>query len=177
MRRSAGARRYLAAMLCGLAEARLGQGSAEEALGLLEEALVLSQQSGMAFVGALALSLMARAQSTPERASHFLAQGEDALRPRCLSHSELHFYRNAIDVSLRWQNWSDAARYAAMLERYVRSEPLPWATLLIERAHALIAAGSGERGEALRGRLQRTRSEIERVGFWSALFPIDTALR
>jgi class 3 adenylate cyclase/tetratricopeptide (TPR) repeat protein len=174
--RSAGARRYLAAMLCGLAEARLGQGSAEEALGHLDEALVVSQQSGMAFVGALTLSLMARAQSTPERARHFLAQAEEALRPRCLSHSELHFYRNAIDVSLHWQNWSDAARYAALLERYVRSEPLPWATLLTQRAHALIAAGSGESGEALRGQLQRTHAEIERVGFWSAWFPIDPAL-
>jgi hypothetical protein len=40
----------------------------------------------------------------------------------------------------------------------------------------LIAAGSGESGEALRGRLQRTHAEIERVGFWSARFPNDSAL-
>ena len=44
-----------------------------------------------------------------------------------------------------------------------------------QRAHALIAAGSGERGEALRARLESTHAEIERVGFWSALFPIDPA--
>jgi hypothetical protein len=129
----------------------------------------------MAFVGALTLSLMARATTDRERAKHALKQGEDALRQGCLSHSQLHFYRHAIDVSLRWHDWSDATRYAEMLERFVQPEPLPWATLLLERARVLIALGSGGSGDVLQGRLQRIREEITQVGFWSAL-PADSAL-
>jgi tetratricopeptide (TPR) repeat protein len=173
--RAAGARRYLAAMLCALAEVRLGQAALDEASALLDEALALSRQFGMAFVGAMTLSLMARVTSDREQAKHALKQGEEALRQGCLSHSQLHFYRHAIDVSLRWHDWSDAAGYAEMLERYVQPEPLPWATLLIERARVLIAIGSGESGDVLQGRLQRMREEIRQVGFWSAL-PADSAL-
>jgi tetratricopeptide (TPR) repeat protein len=174
--RAAGARRYLAAMLCALAEVRLAQKADDEARGLLQEALVVSQQSGMAFVGALAFALLARAQPDRDQAVRALEQGEGELRQRSLSHSQLHFYRHAIDVSLHWQDWSHAARYAAMLERCVQPEPLPWATLLIDRARALIAAGSGENGEALRNRLQRIREEIARVGFRSALVAVESAL-
>ena len=174
--RAAGARRYLAAMLCAMAEVRLAAGASDEARELLDETLDLSRQSGMAFVGALSLSLMARRELTGELARRKLEEGESVLRERSVSHSQLHFYRNAIDVSLRWQAWADVVRYAEVLAQFVRSEPLPWATLLIERARILAAAGVGERDAGMRDRLQSLRAEIEQGGIWSALPEIDVAL-
>ena len=91
----------------------------------LEEALALSQQSGMAFVGALTLSLMARAQSTPERARHFLVQAG-----RCAATTQPVAQRASL-VSDRHRcqpalaQLDDADRYAAMLERYVRPDHCP----------------------------------------------------
>ena len=66
--------------------------------------------------------------------------------------------------------------YAAALENYVRGEPLPWATLMIERARGLAASGAGKYSDALRHDLQRIRTEIERIGMRSALADIDLAL-
>jgi len=174
--RAAGARRYLNAMLCALAEARLGSGAGDEARALLDEALAVAQQSGMAFAGAWILSVMARADADGTQARRLLEQGEQVLSQPCLSHSHLHFYRNAIDVSLARREWGEAARYTARLEQYVRHEALPWSSLLIERARALAALGAGERSDALRRRLCGLRDEIARVGIGSALPAIDQAL-
>ena len=174
--RAAGARRYLNAMLCALAEARLGAGARDEASALLDEALSVAQQSGMAFAGAWILSVMARADAEGGQARRRLEQGEKVLSQPCLSHSHLHFYRNAIDVSLARREWDEAARYAALLECYVAHEALPWSSLLIERARVLAALGAGERGDVLLRRLHGIRSEIARAGIGSALPALDRAL-
>jgi tetratricopeptide (TPR) repeat protein len=174
--RAAGARRYLSAMLYSLAQVSLAKGAREEAKAHLDEALALAQQTGMAFTGPLVLSGMACAAHDPAQARRALQQGEVALREPCISHCHLHFYRNAVDVSLQWHDWNEALRYAATLENYVRAEPLPWATLVIERARALAAYGTGEHSDALLGRLQRIRAETERVGMRSALPGIEVAL-
>jgi len=174
--RKAGARRYLSAMLYALAQVRLAHGARGEAREHLEEALALAQQTGMAFSGPLILSGVACAAQDLSEAKSALTQGEAALRQPCMSHCHLFFYRNAIDVSLRWREWNEALRYAAMLDHYVRTEPLPWATLIVKRAHGLAAAGAGKRSDALLSDLRLVRAEIERVGIPSAVPDIDIAL-
>ena len=79
-------------------------------------------------------------------------------------------------MSLDARAWEEALRYTAALERYVSAEPLPWATLLIERARALAAVGSGNKSAALFADLRRIRNEIERAGIRSALPGVDVAL-
>jgi hypothetical protein len=81
-----------------------------------------------------------------------------------------------MDVSLRWRDWDEVLRYAAALEGYVSAEPLPWATLIIERARGLAAIGSGRQSAAVFNDLRRLRTEIERVGMLSALPGVDLAL-
>lgn len=174
--RTAGARRYLAMMLYALAQVRLSEGSREEARAHLDEALALAHQTGMAFAGPMILSGIAGTEHDPTLVKLALEQGEAVLSEFCMSHCYLHFYRNAIDVSLQSRSWDEVLRYAARLEDYVSAEPLPWATLVIERARGLAAAGAGQHSDALRGDLQRIRKEIERVGIRSALAGIDSAL-
>ena len=174
--RAAGARRYLAMMLCALAQVRLAEGLRDEARAHLDEALALARQTGMAFAGPMILSGIAGAERDPALVKLALEQGEAVLREFCMSHCYLHFYRNAMDVSLQSGSWDDVLRYAARLEDYVSAEPLPWATLIIERARGLAAAGAGQHSDALRGDLQRIRNELEHVGIRSALAGIDVAL-
>jgi tetratricopeptide (TPR) repeat protein len=174
--RTAGARRYLAMLLYALAQVRLVGGARAEARAHLDEALALAHQTGMAFAGPMILSGIACAEQDPTMAKLALEQGEAVLSESCMSHCYLHFYRNSIDVSLQWGSWDQALRYAARLEDYVSAEPLAWASLIIERARGLAAAGAGQRSDALRGDLQRIRKELERVGMRSALPRIDLAL-
>jgi class 3 adenylate cyclase/tetratricopeptide (TPR) repeat protein len=174
--RAAAARRYLSVMLYDLADLKLVSGARDEARACLDEALDLAQQTGMAFSGPLVLSGIACAEPDPVQAKRALEQGEAVLREPCVSHCHLHFYRNAIEVSLRWHAWNEACRYAGLLERYVQAEPLPWATLVVARGRALAAVGVGEISAALPDRLKHIRDEIERVGMHSALPGVNLAL-
>ena len=163
-------------MLYALAQVKLATGVREEARAHLDEALALAQQTGFAFAGPLVLSGIARTEQDPARARRALEQGEAVLREPCISHCHLHFYRNAVDVSLEHRDWDEVFRYAAALEAYVSPEPLPWATVVIERARVLAATGARGCNEELLRELRRIRHEAERVGMRSALAGIDSAL-
>jgi hypothetical protein len=105
-----------------------------------------------------------------------LERGEALLREPCLSHCHLHFYRDAIQVSLDAQTWAEALRYAGALESYTSAEPLPWALLVIQRARALAAIGSGKHTDAVFTSLRQLRAELVRVGMLNALSGVDLAL-
>jgi hypothetical protein len=93
-----------------------------------------------------------------------------------ISHSRLHFYRHAIDVCLQWSDWREALRYADALEDYVRAEPLPWATLIIERGRALAALVAGKPREPVFSELRRIRDELSRARMHSSLSDSDAVL-
>jgi class 3 adenylate cyclase/tetratricopeptide (TPR) repeat protein len=174
--RQAGARRYMTALLYSLAMARLAQGETLEARAYLDESMALTHETGNSFFGAVVWSGVAHAAQDYQEARRALDRGEALLREPCISHCHLHFYHGAINVSLQASAWDEALRYAAALERYVSAEPLPWATLVIERARGLAAVGSGRKSDVLFGDLRRLRTEIERVGMLSALPGVDLAL-
>jgi tetratricopeptide (TPR) repeat protein len=175
--RAASARRYLSLMLRELAQCRAGLGALEEARAMLDEGLALSRQTGMAFCGAMIFAGIASVEPDQDRSWSALKAGEAVLREGALSHSHLHFYRDAIDVSLKWFAWSEALRYAAALEEYVRPEPLPWATVMVERGRALAAHGAGAPRERLRPVLEQVRTELVRARIVSSLPAVDAVLR
>jgi tetratricopeptide (TPR) repeat protein len=174
--RRANSRRYLSVMLYLLAMVRFAHGLEQEAREHLDEALALARQTGMAFGGPLIWSAVGHVARSEAEAKSALEQAEAVLRQPCLSHCHLHFYRNAIDLSLQWGAWDEALRYAAALENYVRHEPLPWSTLLIERARALADAGAGRKSPALFHKLREVRAELQQVGMLSALPDVDRVL-
>jgi class 3 adenylate cyclase/tetratricopeptide (TPR) repeat protein len=174
--RQAGARRYMTALLHSLAMVKLARGETDAARAHLDEALALVKQTGNSFFGAVVWAGVARAASDYTQARQALDHGEALLREPSLSHCHLYFYRDAIEVSLQARAWQDSARYAAALEHYVSAQPLPWATLVIERARALAAIGSGKHTATLLDNLRQLRTEIERVDMISALPGVDAAL-
>jgi tetratricopeptide (TPR) repeat protein len=172
-----GAMRFEAQNLAWLARIVTAEGRRAEAIELLEQALRISRDTGMAFTGPRSLSAMALVTENPERRRGFLEEGEAILRSGAISHNQFWFYRDAIEVSLDIGDWLEVERYAVALEDYTRPEPLPWCDLFIARGRALAAWGRGRRDAEILAELQRLRAEVERIGLTTALPALHEALR
>jgi hypothetical protein len=97
----------------------------------------------------MALSAAALAEPSPSASSRLLARGEAILEQKCVSHNLFWFCIDAIEISLRNDRWSEARRYADLLEVGTGDEPLPWTDLHIESGRVLARFGAGERTDSL----------------------------
>ena len=175
--RQLGARRFESEALHFLGAVRYAQDRRAEGVHVLREALEISRETGMAFMGPWLLVDLALATDDLDERQAALAEGERLLASGSLAHNHLWFYPAAIETSLGCRAWGEAERYAEALEAYTRPEPLPWSEFYIARARALVAHGAGRRDRGVMEQLARLRGEAARVGFMSALAPIDDALR
>lgn len=174
--RSAGSRRYASADLYGLGLVRIAQGRRDEARAHLNEALGLARESGMGFLGAALFGALARVAESRQERMRVLEEGERLLREPCVGHCHLFFNRDAIEASLEARDWNAALRYAAALEDFVRSEPLPWARLISARGRALAAFGRNGPDAATQSELRDLRDEARRVSLGSVLPAMEAAL-
>ncbi len=172
-----GALRFEAQNLGWLARIATAEGRRAEAIELLEQALRISRDTGMAFTGPRLLSALALVTEDPERRQGFLAEGEEGLRSGAVSHNHFWYYRDAIQVSLDIGDWESVERYAAAMETYTRPEPLPWCDLFMARGRALAAFGQGRHDGAVLSELRRLREAAERSGILTAIPDLDAALR
>ena len=83
------------------------------------------------------------------------AEVEAILDSGCVAHGHFFFARAAIDQVLERGDWDRPEGYAARLERYARSEQLPWSDYLIARGRAAAAWGRGTRSSELTAQLDR----------------------
>jgi tetratricopeptide (TPR) repeat protein len=174
--RRLGARRFEAEALLFRAEIERAAGLRAAALAHAREALAISREAGMDFMGPWILGGLARITDDPEERRAALAEAEAMLAAGSLSHNHFWFYRHAIETALAAGDWDDVERYARALEAYTRPEPLPWTDFLITRGRALAAYGRGGCGEATVGELRRLRDEAERAGLGAMLPGLDAAL-
>jgi tetratricopeptide (TPR) repeat protein len=174
--RSANARRYESEALYLLATLRIANGNRTRARELLTESLELARQTGMGFLGAAIFGAIAYGAADPAERRRALEQGEALLREPCVGHCHLWFYWHAIDATLAAGEWDMAVRYAGALEGYVRSEPLPWASLLASRARAVAAVGMHGPNGATLGELTRVREQALHAGLGSLLPAIDAVV-
>lgn len=171
MARTLGARRLQPSSLTFLAKlmAMEGGGSRRaEAVALAQESVAMCRDTGMAFVGPMALgalALVARDDDTRRRA---LAEGEEILCAGTASHNYLYFYRDAMDVCLATGNIHDVERYARALEDYTSAEPLPWSRFFVARARALARHARGDRDPALFAELTRLYAEARSLTLYRA---------
>jgi class 3 adenylate cyclase/tetratricopeptide (TPR) repeat protein len=175
--RRLGARRFEAEDLTFLAQALRTRGHRAAALTLLDDALGISRDVGMEYIGALILAEIAATTDDPERRAAALAEGEAELARRAVSHAHLWFYRCAMDLSLEQAHWAEAERYALALEDYTRAEPMPWSDFYVARGRALAAWGKGVRSGAAAAELCRLAAQAERYGFARARLALDEAAR
>ncbi len=149
----------------------------DEARELLMEAASINREVGRAFnagrvFGALALVTADDAQAREAA----LAEGEAALREGAISHNYFWFYRFAMDALLGIGEWDRVERYAAALDDYTRSEPLPWTEFFIARARALAALGRGEPHDAASREIERLRNEGNAAGLKGPVDALENAL-
>ena len=171
-----GARRFQAECTGILASSMLALGRREEALQLAVQSLQIGRETGMSYCGPVLLSLVARTtEDTKERAAT-LEEGEALLAAGCVSHSYFNFYMHAIEVSLEHGRWSETRRYASALEHYTATEPLPFTSMLVKRAHALANLGAGIDLDATRASLEQLRTECMQMNAFGALRAIEAAL-
>ena len=172
-----GARRFETEALVFQAELHRLAGRRAEALANAEEAVKISRDTSIAFLGPFALGALALASDNPTARQAALEEAEELLRAGAVSHNHLLFPRDAIEVYLEAGNWDRVERTVAELEHYTRSEPLPFADFYIARGRALAACGRGQSEMAeLAAELERIHDEGERLGIRVALRGTETAI-
>ncbi|HJS31615.1 MAG TPA: adenylate/guanylate cyclase domain-containing protein [Alphaproteobacteria bacterium] len=157
-----GARRFEAENFMFLGEIRLLQGRREEALALLREALQISREAGIRYLGPAILGVLGRAAIDPDERSAALEEGESLLRSGAVSHNYFFFYRNAGEVANLSGEWDKLDRYAEALRQCVAPDVVPWVEFFATKSRALARRGRGEPGAL--DDLARLRAVAERAG-------------
>jgi tetratricopeptide (TPR) repeat protein len=140
------------------------------------EAYEVSQATAESFMGPWILGSAARVAGKDEDRDWSLREGERILDAGAVSHNYFFFYINAMDARLDVEDWDEVRRYAAALENYTAKEPLEWSDFFIKRGRALANFGLGKRDQATIDALKDLRDVARRVGFTTALPPIEAAL-
>ncbi len=174
--RQLGARRFEAEGLWFLAEVFHAEGRRAEAIEAVRQALEISRATGMSFVGPAILGGLAHLTTEPEERRAALAEGEELLATGSISHNHLWFHQYAIEAALESREWGEAERYATGLEAYTRSEPMPWAAILVARGRALAAIGRRPRDRDSIRKLEEVREQARAIGWLAALPALDGAL-
>lgn len=174
--RRIGARRFEAWFLAFLAKAAFVEGRGDEAVTLVTEAVAISRETGLTFVGPMCLGILALVTEDPTVRGDALAEAEKALAEECVSHNYLFFYIDAIAVCIRIGELSAVLRYADALEEYFRAEPLRWSDYYVRWGRALAAFGAGGKNEENLGELRRLRQQAGELRLAAALPVLDAAL-
>ncbi|MDR5743779.1 adenylate/guanylate cyclase domain-containing protein [Caballeronia sp. LZ029] len=169
-------RRFEGEALALRAELHRIAGRRREALDDIAEALSISRETGMAYLGAHYLGILARATDDIDVFEDALAEGEALLAAGAVSHNHFLFRRDAIEACIDRGRWDAAAHHAAAFEEYACREPSLFSRFYVARAHALVSYGKGDRNAALMNELQRIGHEGRKSGFIYALEAIDGAL-
>jgi len=144
---------------------------------MMDRAADISRETSIRFTGPWVIGALALVSGDPERSRKALKDAEEILDEPCVGHNYFAFYRIAMEVSLRLEDWDEVNRFADALEAYCRPEPLPRPDFYVARARALAQYGRGERDDTTTRSLRDLRDEARRVGLMSALPALEQALQ
>ena len=170
------ARRFEAEALAFRAELHGVAGRGAEARAAAGEALAISRETGMAFLGPVILGVLALVTEEAAAVSAIMAEADALLAAGSVSHNHFLYRRAAIEACLRRGDRGRAEREAAALAAYAEREPSPWSEFVIARGRALAACGRGADDPATVAELRRLRAEAQARGFLDAMAAIDAAL-
>ena len=133
-------------------------------------------ESGMTFRGPGAYGVIALTTDDKSKRLMAMRQAEALLAEESVSHNYFNFYEDAMDASLRVEEWDEVNRFALALEDYTKSEPMPRCDFFIARGRALAAHGRGERDQATMNELQRLYDQAKEIGLKLTLPALKIAL-
>jgi class 3 adenylate cyclase/tetratricopeptide (TPR) repeat protein len=171
--RRLGARRFEAEALAFHGELHRLAGRRSQSLADLRHAIAIFRETGMAFMGPMALGMLALATEDPNERTSALAEAEVILASGAVGHNHLLFRKDAIDACLTVSAWDQAVHHAAALEDFTRQEPTPWSDFFIARGLALSACGRGLRDLALVTELHRLQTEGVRLGLLLPMYELS----
>lgn len=154
---TSGARRFVPESIAFIAYCLAHEGKKDEAVAMLRDALARSTDL-MSYFGPPILGGLAYLTDDAIERQRCLDEGQRIISLGCPVHNHVFFYRYAIELYLEARDWDTAERYADKLESIFREEPVPVATFIADRAHALIAAGRGGRDPALLASIEKLAS-------------------
>jgi len=150
-------------------------GSRKKTFDILQNALEISRNTGIGFLGPWVLSTLALTSDEENAALAELDEGEKILKSGCVGHNYLDFYRNAMEVAWRYGDTELIERYANALEEYITDEPLPWAQYYITWGRALADHQRKPNNETAEG-LRLVKEAGERLELLASIPILDKAL-
>jgi tetratricopeptide (TPR) repeat protein len=174
--RRTGAGRFEQRAFYHLGKLALAEGRRRDAIDLLERGLGVARRTGLSFHGPTVLGGLACARDSVEGQLAALSEGEALIRAGCVAHNQLWFYPDAMEAALGLGDYEAVERYAALLEDFTRSEPLPWSDFFIARGRLLAEHGRGRLGTEGVAALAALRRLGEQLGYAAALTAINGIL-
>jgi hypothetical protein len=152
------------------------EGQSADALASAREAVQSAREMGASFNGPRILGCLMRVTDDRAEQDSAMAEAERIIAAGCVGNNQPHFYRDAIEVSLQREDWTEVERYAQAFANFVAPEPLPWSNFFIARGRTLAAVARGRRDQTTIDELRRLRDEAERAGLKDALPALEEAL-
>ena len=172
-----GANRFKPFLMIHLARSRfIERGPQHDITQMVREALAISRETGIGFLGPWVLGTLALVAEDAETGQAALAEGEKLLAGDCVGHNYYAFYPDAMEVAIRCSDWDAVERYAAALKAYSRPEPLPWSEFFVDRGRVLAAFAQGRRDKDVRAELERVRNQPSSAKLAVAAKALEAAL-
>jgi class 3 adenylate cyclase/tetratricopeptide (TPR) repeat protein len=170
------ARRFEPVNLAILAKVHALSGDTDRAIEIASEAVATSRDTAVRYTGPMSLGAFCAVSDDSDAIYKAFAEAEETLKEDCVGHNYLWFYRDAIDVCLRLQDWERLEKYARAAEVYTEDEPLPWMDLIISRGRALSKFYQNPDDKAALSQLKKLKSDILEAKIIALLPRIEEAL-
>ncbi|CAN5366328.1 adenylate/guanylate cyclase domain-containing protein [soil metagenome] len=154
---SLGTGRFQAESQLFFAEIANAEGDREAARAHARQALRLSEETGMSYMGPMILGMISDlAEDEAERIAA-IKRASDILAEGAVAHNHLFFYGRMIDQALRRAAWAEVETWASALEDFFRDEQVAFTQFAAGKGRALARFGAGERSLDLLGDLEMLR--------------------
>ncbi|MBT3991633.1 MAG: AAA family ATPase [Rhodospirillaceae bacterium] len=151
-------------------------GDFEGALKMATEAVATSRETAFRYTGPMALGALCTVLDDPDKIYAAFSEAEETLKEECVGHNYIWFYRDAIEVCLRLQDWEKMEEYAQAAEEYTREEPLPWMEIIVARGRALSELYQNPRDPSSIEKVKKVKADILDRKFLSLMPRIEEAL-
>ena len=159
-----------------LAKIHALRGDVDKAIEIAEEGVETSHKTAFHYTGPMALGALATVSTDTDVIYQAFSEAEETLKEDCVGHNYLWFYRDAIDVCLKLEDWDNLEKYACAAEEYTLNEPLPWMDILVARGRTLSAFHQNPKDQKLLENLADIKSRLVAANFISILPAVDAAL-